>query len=356
MDGVDVVACVVHVDAVTLALLEMKCGGGDLARHGIASAVNCPTIESFFGGVLFSKGHVERFVWGSSTRTGFCETHVVPTKRRRGDPLGLPLVACVFHDNSHSMRAIIVIEIAQDPDTGMIHLDGRGDAFSSAKPEDGHFGGIRHRISIERDELERVTGQRQAANFCSASVEDMKQDAFALLYANGLAVSEHASVDREGAISDFVAVGHAFGKRGFHGSLAGFPEGLVGSGRSKEIHGHISAAAEGGLEFLEREKNFTVIFARFLARLNVDRTDLATVLSGGQIGSGAIVRVVEAEADWLWCEDDAALAMSRDEGSAFFGGAVHVNRNLLAVPMQLLGRVGVVVEIDRDLLAFLEAK
>ncbi len=66
--------------------------------------------------------------------------------------------------------------------------------------------------------------------------------------------------------------------------------------------------------------------------------------------------VIEAEASGLWIERYAPLAMGRNERRAFFGRAVHIGGNMLAVPMQLLGGIGVVVNVDDCLLAFLEAE
>jgi len=48
--------------------------------------------------------------------------------------------------------------------------------------------------------------------------------------------------------------------------------------------------------------------------------------------------------------------MRRNERSAFLGRSVYVGRYHLTVPMQLLWRVGVVVHVYCDLLAFLKAK
>ena len=45
---------------------------------------------------------------------------------------------------------------------------------------------IRHGISIQRDDLKGMTGQRQAANLSRASIQDMKQNALALLHADRL--------------------------------------------------------------------------------------------------------------------------------------------------------------------------
>ena len=72
--------------------------------------------------------------------------------------------------------------------------------------------------------------------------------------------------------------------------------------------------------------------------------------------AGHDVGVVEAETRRLRHEGDAAHAVRRNEGRAFLGRAVDLARNHLAVPVHQLGRVGVVVDIDDDALAFLEAQ
>ena len=92
-----------------------------------------------------------------------------------------------------------------------------------------------------------------------------------------------------------------------------------------------------------------------MCRLDVDGPDLAAVLAGPQVGPGDEVRVVEAEARWTRGERDAPMAVCRYERRALFGGAVDVDRHGLAVPVQLLGRVGVVVDIERDRPAFAQS-
>ena len=81
--------------------------------------------------------------------------------------------------------------------------------------------GIWHGIAIERYNLEGVSGQGEAANFRRASIQDVKKHALTLLHADGLAVAEHAAVDGEGCVANFIPVGHAFGERGLHGGLPG---------------------------------------------------------------------------------------------------------------------------------------
>ena len=48
--------------------------------------------------------------------------------------------------------------------------------------------------------------------------------------------------------------------------------------------------------------------------------------------------------------------MRENEGRSFFRSAVHVDRYGLAVPVQLFGRIGVVMDIDNNLPAFLQTQ
>jgi hypothetical protein len=89
---------------------------------------------------------------------------------------------------------------------------------------------------------------------------------------------------------------------------------------------------------------------------DVDRASEAVVLAGGEVGSCSYVGVIETDAGGSRCELNAARAVGGDVGGAFFGCAVDVDRNELAVPMELLRGVGVVVNVYGDGLALLEAE
>jgi hypothetical protein len=63
--------------------------------------------------------------------------------------------------------------------------------------------------------------QGKTPDLACAPIQDMKQDALALLHANWLTMPEHLSIDHEGVIADFVTVRHALRQRSRHGRLAG---------------------------------------------------------------------------------------------------------------------------------------
>src|SRR5579862_6048472 len=143
--------------------------------------VNRPKIKSVLRRVLLGESHRDSFV-----RRGGClgirEAGVVPVKRLGGRPDGLAFLAGILHDDAHAVAAIIIGEVAHDPYSGMIHLNDSGDALRGSEPEHRNGGGMWHGIAIERDHFERMSRQRQAANFCRASIQNMKEDALTLLY------------------------------------------------------------------------------------------------------------------------------------------------------------------------------
>jgi hypothetical protein len=254
------------------------------------------------------------------------------------------------------MTAVVVIEIAENPNAGMIHFYGGGNAFCGAEPQHRNSSGIGDRIAVEGHDLEGVTGKRQTANLRGAAIENVKQDALALFDANGFAVPEHPAVNGEGFVADFETLGHAFGERGFHRRFPGIFEGLYFAGGREEVHVHIAAAAELRVEFLQYQKHFAIEIPGRRFWLDVHRPDLAAVLPGGEIGARAIVGVIEAKTRGIGSEGDAALAIRGNEGSAFLGGAIDFVGDALAVPMKLFGRVGFVEDVDGDGLAFFETQ
>ena len=86
--------------------------------------------------------------------------------------------------------------------------------------------------------------------------------------------------------------------------------------------------------------------------LDVDRAGLPGVGAETEIVHRHDVGVVEAETRRLRHIDDAAHPVGGNVGRSLLGSAVDIGRNELAVPVQLLRRIGVVVDIYNDTLAF----
>ena len=247
------------------------------------------------------------------------------------------------------MTPVVVTQITEHPNTGPVHFHDRRHAFRRAEPEHRNFCGRRDRIAVEcHDHFERVPRKREAANLSGAAVEHVEQDALALLDANRLAVTEHAAVDREQPIADLVTLRLSLRQGRLHRRFARYLELFDSIVRCKKIHRHVAAAAERRREFLEHEKHFLVVAARFVSGLDIDRADLTAVLAGAEIVARDQMRVIKAEAGRPGHKGDAAHAVCRDERCAFLSRTVHLHRHELTVPVQLLGRVGVIVDVDDD--------
>src|ERR1700733_9790509 len=220
MNRVDVVTGVAHPQAIPLACIEMK---GRLSHHlneGIGDAVDRPTVEPVDRGIIFGKGYVDHFV--GSLRARFCvaEASIIPMKWVGSYPLWLPRMSAVFHHDSHSVAAVIVTHIAHYPYARMIHLDHGRNPFCGANPQTGHANWLGQRVSIHGYHQEGVARQRQAADLARTSIQDVKKNTLALFYPDRIAMAEHTSIDGERVIPDLISLGHALGKRRFHGTLA----------------------------------------------------------------------------------------------------------------------------------------
>ena len=86
---------------------------------------------------------------------------------------------------------------------------------------------------------------------------------------------------------------------------------------------------------------------RLVVRLDVHRPHLPAVLPGMQVCPGAVVRVIEAQPRGSRRERDAPHPVRRNVRRAFFRRAVYVGGYELPMPVQLLRRVHVIVDLDR---------
>src|SRR5262249_44842620 len=93
----------------------------------------------------------------------------------------------------------------------------------------------------------------------------------------------------------------------------------------------------------------------FVPRLYVDCTSLSGVGPLAEVGAGDNVGVIEAKTRWLGREGNLAHPMRRDEGRALLAGTVHVDWDELPMPMQLFWRVGIVVDVDNNLLSLFQS-
>ena len=57
---------------------------------------------------------------------------VVPFEGMGREPLGFAFVSGVFDYDAHAVMAVVVGEVAHDPDAGVVHLNDGGDALGGA--------------------------------------------------------------------------------------------------------------------------------------------------------------------------------------------------------------------------------
>src|SRR5579862_867484 len=134
MDGVNVVARVAHVQAVPLSSFEVERSGNYRLSHRIGDAVDRPTIETFFGGVVFRKSHLKCIVGRRSACARLRKARIVPFERWRSDPRWFAGLSGVFDYDAHAMAAVVVIQVPQNPDAGMLHFHDGGNAFGCSEP------------------------------------------------------------------------------------------------------------------------------------------------------------------------------------------------------------------------------
>src|SRR5262245_18859316 len=94
---------------------------------------------------------------------------------RRRQPDRLALASGVFDDDAHAALAIVIGEVSERPHPWMRHFHNRRHPVCGSKPEHGHVGWRRHRVTVERDDLKEVARERKAANLCSTAIEDVEQ-------------------------------------------------------------------------------------------------------------------------------------------------------------------------------------
>ena len=162
----DIVAGIAHANAVALALLaDEKTRGRRLRSSGRQTPLMVQRLKPSSAAFSLAKVISIGFVGRGRDGAGLGEARIVPAKRRRRDPCGFARAASVFNDDAHAVAAVVVVEIAQNPDAGMIHLHDGGDALGGSQPKHRNLRGIRHRIAIERDDFETCGRAERGCEF-----------------------------------------------------------------------------------------------------------------------------------------------------------------------------------------------
>jgi len=70
--------------------------------------------------------------------------------------------------------AVIIRQIAHDPNARMVHLDDGGDPFGRAQPKPWDARRLGKHVSIQGNDHEAVSGQGEAADFGRASIQHVE--------------------------------------------------------------------------------------------------------------------------------------------------------------------------------------
>src|ERR1700690_3580419 len=171
----------------------------------------------------------------------------------------------------------------------------------------------------------------------------MEEHALALLDSNGIAVPQHPAIDGEIPVAHFVAAGHALRERSSHRGLPRRFQFLNLRGRSQKILSHVAALPASGLKLFQHKKYLAVVIARLVLWLNINWPHLTAILASVQIRPGSFVRVIKTETRGTGSELNSTHTVRGDEWLPFLHRAIHIRRNELTVPVQLLRRVRVIV-------------
>ena len=122
-------------------------------------------------------------------------------------PERLLVLVGVLKDEAEAGGADGVFGGSEDPDAGVVHLDQGVDALAGAEEEGLDQRGVGDGVAVEREDLELVAGEREAAVLNGAGVEEVEEDAVTLFDAEGFAGAERLVVDAVGVGVDLEAVG-----------------------------------------------------------------------------------------------------------------------------------------------------
>ena len=118
---------------------------------------------------------------------------------------------------------------------------------------------------------------------------------------------------------------------------------------------HVTALTERRFEFLEYEKDFPVVAARLVFGFDINRPDLATVLSRVEVGTRPIMRVVETETDGRGVNTMRRIPRAGIKGVPSSAAPSTSAGTIWPCQCSCSGSVRVVVHFDRHWLTFFES-
>jgi len=324
MEGMGIVCAIAENEAMALAPLE-----DEFVLVGIFLAVDKPAVKFSGAARNFLENHFDGAV-GRGLGRGAAEQSVVPGAFR-GRPAGLVVPIGIFNDDAETGVANILVRRTEDPDAGLIHLDDGIHAFAGA--DKNSFGGLGngYGVAVEGDDLKEMARKSNALIFDGTGVEQVHEHALAGLYADGIADAESFVIDRKKRGGDFEAVG-----AGVKGG------GLFRMGRTRVVVIIVHGVSEKGLPIAEGEKKFLIVPSGIVGILDNEESKLTGVGTAMEVAVRHGVGVIPARARGPRRELEAPPLVGRNQGRAFFFGAVHFSGNQKAVPVNKLGGFGVI--------------
>jgi hypothetical protein len=164
MNGMNVITRITHSQMISPAAAKMKHQVDVVHRE--RSTIDRPLVESVERRIVLGEQHLDDLVGSLGG--------VIPFGGLRLDPDGFAFRTGIFHNHAHTVLAVIIGKVAENPDTGMIHLDDGGHSFRRANPQCRHECRRRDRVAVQSHYRKRVTRQCPATDFRRAGMQDMK--------------------------------------------------------------------------------------------------------------------------------------------------------------------------------------
>src|SRR5215468_3258484 len=146
----DIIAGVAHPNAVALPLPKVEGRWSALAGHRVGGTIDGPAVESLFSSIVLGKGHFEGLIRSPGAGTAFGKTPVIPLHFRRCDPRRLSLPTGIFDDYAHAALPIFILQVAEHPNSGMVHVHNGRNTLRRAEPQNRDCRWIRHWVAVQR--------------------------------------------------------------------------------------------------------------------------------------------------------------------------------------------------------------
>src|SRR5580700_605549 len=161
----------------------------------VDATVYRPPLHAILVGSDFKDSHWNDFVRRWSLLRRAAEAEIIPRLVAGGSVLRFALPICVFHQDPHSTSSHAVCHRAENPDAWIIHVDNGIDALTYAEIEHAHRSGARHRVAVQCEDVKRVPRQMQLNVLRRTCIQNVKEDALALLYPERTAMAQSFSID-----------------------------------------------------------------------------------------------------------------------------------------------------------------